>query len=167
MFDGAGRLVCERNLATAQALCLLQIHDVSTKDKNISWSSRYHGVLSRSSLFFSPSDPTPKADLALQIVESLNVYHPEHPTLTPVPSPEFIHASIEREAVRRIFWLVHLMDVMASIYFKKNMVGLGEQGMRLRLPADETSFELGVHSTLPGEIKTPFVPSPDLTIFHR
>ncbi|KAF9461199.1 fungal-specific transcription factor domain-containing protein [Collybia nuda] len=139
MFDGAGRLMCERNLATAQALCLLQIHEVSTKDKNIFWNSRYY------------------ADLALQIVESLNVYHPEHPTLTPVPSPEFIHASIEREAVRRIFWLVHLMDVMASIYFKRPMVGLGEQGMRLRLPADETSFELGVHSTLPEYLYLPAV----------
>jgi len=89
-------------------------------------------------------------DLALQVVESLNVFHPEHPTLTPVPSPEFIQAAIERESIRRIFWLIHISDVIGSIYFKKPVVSLGEQGMRLRLPADETSFELGVHSTLPG-----------------
>jgi hypothetical protein len=88
-------------------------------------------------------------DLALQIVESLNVYQPDYPTLTPIPSPEFIQASIEREALRRIFWLIHLMDVMAFIFFKKPIVGLREQGLRLRLPADETTFELGV-STLPG-----------------
>ncbi|KAF8074981.1 hypothetical protein FPV67DRAFT_1475647 [Lyophyllum atratum] len=102
MFDGAGRLVCERNLATAQALCLLQVHDLKIKDKNMVWNSRYH-------------------DLALQLHE--------YPTLTPVPSPEFIQASIEREAY----------------------------GMRLRLPVDETSFELGVHSTLPEYLYLPAV----------
>ncbi|RDB23327.1 hypothetical protein Hypma_009120 [Hypsizygus marmoreus] len=138
MFDGAGRLVVERNLATAQALCLLQVHDVAAKDKDMFWNSRYH-------------------DLALQIVESLNVYQPDYPTLTPVPSPEFIHGSFEREAVRRIFWLIHLMDIMSSIYFKKPMVDLKDQGMRLRLPADETSFELGVHSTLPEYLYLPAV----------
>lgn len=79
------------------------------------------------------------------------MHAPEHPTLTPVPSPEFIHASIEREAVRRIFWLIHLLDVMASIYFKKPIT-YSESELRLRLPADETTFELSVHSTLPGAL---------------
>jgi hypothetical protein len=87
--------------------------------------------------------------MALEIVESLNVYQLDYPTLTPVPSPEFIQASIEREALRRIFWLIHLMDVLAHIFFKKPMFKLQDQGLRLRLPADETTFELGV-STLPG-----------------
>jgi hypothetical protein len=86
-------------------------------------------------------------------VESLHVYQPDYPTLTPVPSPEFIQNSIERESVRRIFWLIHMMDVVRGVYFKQPMGNLGEQGMRLRLPADETSFELGVHSTLPGEFR--------------
>lgn len=90
-----------------------------------------------------------QTDLALEVVESLNVYQLDYPTLTPVPSPEFIQASIEREALRRIFWLVHLMDVLGHIFFKKPMSKLREQGLRLRLPADETTFELGV-STLPG-----------------
>jgi hypothetical protein len=43
MFDSGGRLVCEPNLATAQALCLLQIHDYLAKEQNLSWNSRYHG----------------------------------------------------------------------------------------------------------------------------
>jgi len=38
---------------------------------------------------------------------------------------------------------------MASIYFKKP-VTFADLELRLRLPVDETSFELGVHSTLPG-----------------
>ena len=82
------------------------------------------------------------------------MYQPDYPTLTPVPSPEFIQNSIERESIRRIFWLIHVMDIMRSVYFKQPTSNLGEQGMRLRLPADETSFELGVHSTLPGEFRT-------------
>ncbi|EAU90246.2 hypothetical protein CC1G_11570 [Coprinopsis cinerea okayama7 len=134
MFDGAGRLKCEPNLATAQALCLLQMHDIVTKEKNACWTSRYH-------------------DLALRIVEALGVHSPEHPTLTPVPSPEFISASLEREAIRRIFWYIHLLDLKASIYFKKPTT-FTQVELRLRLPVDETSFELGVHSTLPVRIIT-------------
>ncbi|EKM81839.1 hypothetical protein AGABI1DRAFT_118907 [Agaricus bisporus var. burnettii JB137-S8] len=129
MFDGAGRLVCEPDLSTAQALALLLMHDVVTKEKNTLWNTRY-------------------ADLALQILENLGVHEPDHPTLTPMPSADFIHQSFKREAVRRIFWLIHLLDVMASIYFKKPAT-FSSSELRLRLPVDETSFELGVHSTLP------------------
>ncbi|KAF5335977.1 hypothetical protein D9611_006287 [Ephemerocybe angulata] len=137
MFDGAGRLICEPNLAAAQALCLLQMHDILTKESNAIWESRYH-------------------DLALTIVDSLGVLNPEHPTLTPVPSPEFISASLEREAVRRIFWYIHLIDVKAAIYFKKPITFTPAE-LRLRLPVDETSFELGVHSTLPEYLHLPAV----------
>jgi hypothetical protein len=95
----------------------------------------------------------PCPDLALQIIENLGVHEPDHPTLTPMPSPDFIHQSIQREAVRRIFWLIHLLDVMASIYFKKPTT-FTSSDLRLRLPVDETSFELGVHSTLPGKSRS-------------
>jgi hypothetical protein len=44
MFDGAGRLVCEPDLPTAQALALLLMHDVVTKEKNTLWNTRYAGV---------------------------------------------------------------------------------------------------------------------------
>jgi len=40
MFDASGRLVCEPNLATAQALCLLQMYELTSKP---SWILRYHG----------------------------------------------------------------------------------------------------------------------------
>ncbi|KAJ8695088.1 hypothetical protein PTI98_007706 [Pleurotus ostreatus] len=162
MFDGAGRLKADPNLATAQALCLLQLHEMSVFDTSAGltqWGTRYH-------------------DLALQIIDSLGVHAPEHPTLTPVPSPEFIHKAVEHECVRRIFWLIYVIDVMNGLYYKKRgagweraiagagMPGLGrhlilrvEEGqgtgrftqteLKLRLPVDETSFELSVHSTLP------------------
>ena len=78
------------------------------------------------------------------------MHKPDIPTLTPVPSPEFIHASIERECVRRIFWLIHFMDLTSAIYFKTALPAKDNELM-LRLPVDETSFELAVHSTLPGK----------------
>jgi hypothetical protein len=33
MFDGAGPLVCKPDLAAAQALCILQMHDIVIKEK--------------------------------------------------------------------------------------------------------------------------------------
>ncbi len=152
MFDGAGRLVCEPDLATAQALALLLMHDVLTKEKNTMWNTRYAGEFM---VFLVPFHvihifhTINSADLALQIIENLGVHEPDHPTLTPMPSPDFIHQSFKREAVRRIFWMIHLLDVMASIVFKKPTT-FTSSDLRSRLPVDETSYELGVHSTLPG-----------------
>jgi hypothetical protein len=40
MFDKDQNLVCEKTLATAQALCLMQLHDRMAKS---SWRGRYHG----------------------------------------------------------------------------------------------------------------------------
>jgi len=51
MFDGAGRLVCEPDLATAQALALLLMHDVLTKEKNTMWDTRYAGAYSLGSMY--------------------------------------------------------------------------------------------------------------------
>lgn len=92
-----------------------------------------------------------RSDLALQILEPLGVHKPDIPTLTPVPSLEFIQASIERECVRRIFWLIHLVDLIFCIYLKRP-IPPKDNHLSLRLPVDETSFELAVHSTLPGEL---------------
>lgn len=91
----------------------------------------------------------PTSDIALQILKDLGVHKPDVPVITPVPSLEFINTAIERECVRRVFWLIHFVDLMSSIYFKTSLVPKDNELM-LRLPADETSFELAVHSTVPG-----------------
>lgn len=52
MFDGVGRLVVEPDLHTAQALCILQMHDILTKDKGSVWGSRFHGAVSLNVLAF-------------------------------------------------------------------------------------------------------------------
>jgi hypothetical protein len=56
MFDGAGRLVVEPDLAAAQALCVLQMHDICTKEKNAVWSSRFHGTVTIPSHSFNRAD---------------------------------------------------------------------------------------------------------------
>jgi hypothetical protein len=89
-------------------------------------------------------------DIALHIVENLGAHKHDMPTLTPAPSPELIQPSIDRECVRRIFWFIHFADLTSAIYFKSPMPAK-ENELMLRLPVDETSFELAVHSTLPGE----------------
>ncbi|KAJ6581375.1 fungal-specific transcription factor domain-containing protein [Mycena capillaripes] len=126
MFDGSGHLLCDPTLFTAQALCLLMVHDLVAKD----------------------------VELALQIVQALGVHNSEHPVVTPVPTADFIHTSIERECVRRIFWIIHIMDLQTSIYTQRP-VSLSDAQLRLRLPMDETSFELTVHSTSPEYLYLP------------
>ncbi|KAJ6591681.1 fungal-specific transcription factor domain-containing protein [Mycena vulgaris] len=129
MFDGSGHLICDTNLTTAQALCMLMAHDLISKDMSESTSLRYR-------------------DTTLQIIQALGLHNSEHSVITPVPSADFIHASIERESVRRIFWLIHILDLHLSVYTQR-LVTLSDNQLRLRLPVDETSFELAVHSTLP------------------
>ncbi|KAJ7623318.1 fungal-specific transcription factor domain-containing protein [Roridomyces roridus] len=132
MFDGSGRLLCGADLFTAQALCLLAAHDHVI---NAPGKSRYR-------------------DLALQIVQTLGL-HDSDPAL-PVPTAERIQASIERESVRRIFWVgIHLMDLHFSVYAHTPPPPLSDAQTRLRLPADETSFELQVQSTLPEYLYLP------------
>jgi hypothetical protein len=91
-------------------------------------------------------------------VEKLGVHRPENPTSMPAPPPQFIQSYIERECARRVFWLTHLMDVKSSIYFG-TFLPPKENELLLRLPVDETSFELALHSTLPGEFPSSIVNS--------
>jgi hypothetical protein len=153
MFDNAGHLVCERSIATAQALCLLQMHEwVSQR----SWSARYHGGCTLVPKWFT-LDTSLKplfffcfADLALQIVENLGVHKSDEPVLSPFSHSESIDASIQRECARRIMWLIYVVDLMSSVYFKGTPSSNHKPPSCL--PVDETTFELAVHSALPGEI---------------
>jgi hypothetical protein len=94
-------------------------------------------------------------DLALQIIESLGVHKLDNPTLSSTMSPEFVQGFLDRECARRIFWLIHFIDLMSNIYFKRSMP-LKDNEL-LRMPMDETSFELALHSTLPGILELPSV----------
>ncbi|THH27475.1 hypothetical protein EUX98_g6726 [Antrodiella citrinella] len=127
MFDASGRLLAEPNLATAQALCLLELHEVSASH---SWTKHYR--------YF---------DLALKIMEeSLDVSRADELSLTTPPlSPGARTACIERECTRRCFWLVQVMSWINGIYTFRPLRPRSVELMRhVRLPVDETSFELAV-----------------------
>ncbi|KAK7012277.1 hypothetical protein R3P38DRAFT_3020492 [Favolaschia claudopus] len=129
MFDESGHLICDPNLFTAQTLCLLMVYDLIAKDVGLTANSRYR-------------------ELVLQIIQVLGVHAPEPPASTPNPDAEFIQNSIEAECVRRIFWMVHISDLRSGLYHRK-FISLSDAQLRLRLPVDETSFELAVHSSSP------------------
>ncbi|KAF7308635.1 Coatomer protein [Mycena chlorophos] len=128
MFDASGHLICEANLFTAQALCLLLAHDIACKAATEPPDVRYR-------------------DLALQVVQALGAHNPEPPAGAG-PSADSIQASIDRECGRRIFWVIHAMELACSI-FAQRPVSLSETQLRLRLPVDETSFELAVQYPAP------------------
>ncbi|KAI6044313.1 fungal-specific transcription factor domain-containing protein [Pisolithus marmoratus] len=133
MFDENRNLTCEHNLATAQALCLLQLHDRMGKSL---WVAQYH-------------------QHALDIVTRLGIFDHDHIVLTPVPSTESINASIERECARRVFWLIYISDCVSSVLFKRNILATESQLSLLRLPMDETSFELSPHTAMPEYMTRP------------
>ncbi|KAL1658269.1 hypothetical protein EV122DRAFT_295288 [Schizophyllum commune] len=127
MFDGAGRLVCEPSLAVAQALCLLQIHDTRVGGAT-AWSMRYH-------------------DLNFQVCDRLGV-HSNEDTARPVlgPASAHIEAVINMECLRRVYWIMHLLDILVSVYMRGPRRWLTADP-RLRLPCDETAFEVAVGAT--------------------
>jgi hypothetical protein len=117
MFDDSGRLVCEPSLATAQALCLLQMHEWVSQRL---WSTRYHGACACVFGCFKQGNPLHhfcgSADLALQIVDNLGVHKSEEPAVPPFSPCDSMDASIQRESAQRITWLVYAVDLMSSVY---------------------------------------------------
>lgn len=129
-------LNCEPNLATAQALCLLQLHDRMGKSL---WNGPYY-------------------EHAMNIVTNLGIFESDYTVLTPDPSPEFINAAIDRECARRVFWLIFISDCVASVLYRRNILATESQ-LSLRLPMDETCFELSPHTALPEFMIRPISPT--------
>jgi hypothetical protein len=145
MFDKNKQLVCEENLATAQALLLLQLHDRMGKSL---WNAPYHRecFVSKETLRFIDQF---HVELAFGIVEKLGIFDYDNTVLTPHPSPEFINTCIERECARRVFWLIFISDCLGSVLYRRPLQA-SELQLSLRLPVDETSFELSPHTAIPG-----------------
>ncbi|KAF9042647.1 hypothetical protein BDZ89DRAFT_1156203 [Hymenopellis radicata] len=171
MFDSSGRLTAPANLQTAQALCLLSTYEIVAHDdykfdkngKDKSHSGWISGERFRA--------------LTLQLIESMNVHTPENPLLSSTPSSAMVTETLERECIRRIFWLVYVVDCVRGVWFGwtgggmshsspsteglsigGGVMGFSEAELHLRLPADETSFEMGVvHQSLPEYLYLPAV----------
>lgn len=137
MFDGAGRLTCEPSLATAQALCLLQIHN-AVAGAAAAWNKRQH-------------------DLTFQVCDRLGVHSNDEPQYSTLgPTSAYIEGAINKESLRRIYWLIYFMDVTSSVYVRAPLDWM-TANPRLRLPCDETSFELAVGKS---EAEYLYLPAP-------
>lgn len=86
-------------------------------------------------------------DIALQLLEEgLDVHKPDSPNTAQAATSETLNRLIDRECTRRCFWLVQAMEWINTIYTYKP---IRESSLKLiphvRLPIDETNFELAVN----------------------
>ncbi|KZT65657.1 hypothetical protein DAEQUDRAFT_768711 [Daedalea quercina L-15889] len=125
MFDNAGRLLSEPTLETAQALCLMEMHEIAASH---SWTKH--------NKYF---------DLALKVLEeSLEVEKPDDQVQGLTDGD--LDFCIERECTRRCFWLVQCMGWISGIYIYKPVRPRSlEMTKKIRLPIDETTFDLAAH----------------------
>ncbi|KAJ8495229.1 hypothetical protein ONZ51_g1801 [Trametes cubensis] len=129
MFDNSGRLLCEPSVSTAQALCLLEMHEVAASH---SWTRHYR--------YF---------ELALQVLEgSLEVHRSDNAAPPSPTDSDALMEFIDRECTRRCFWLIQIMAWISNIYTRKPIrPRMAELADLVRLPIDETTFELAVLSS--------------------
>lgn len=98
-------------------------------------------------IFFSHFPPIANfVDLAFQLLEdALEVHKPDSPNTAMPATPEALNRLIERECTRRCFWLIQAMEWINTIYtYKPIRVRSFELIPHVRLPIDETNFELAV-----------------------
>ncbi|KAF7794476.1 hypothetical protein EIP86_005610 [Pleurotus ostreatoroseus] len=139
MFDGAGHLLAPPTLATAQALCLLEMHEVAASH---SWTQHYR--------YF---------DLAMQFLEgTLQITQPDAALAAGVAPARLRDYTVERECVRRCFWLVQTMCWINGIYTFRPLRPRSVELVRaVRLPAEEAGFEL---ARMGGEAEYLHTPAP-------
>ncbi|KIK60356.1 hypothetical protein GYMLUDRAFT_43655 [Collybiopsis luxurians FD-317 M1] len=129
-----GDLVLPASLYTAQALCLLAMYEILATKPN-SKSSHHNTMLLSGSDLETDLEPivlSPRGErfreLSLQMLQELGVHKPQFPLLTPVPSQAWIEESIEKECIRRIFWLIYIIDCLRGIYYQGEGPLLGGSG---------------------------------------
>ena len=149
LFDPSGRLICEADVQTVQALCLLEMHDIVAQH---SWT-KGHKYLGMSFLSKPHSTLTITRDqgVATKILfESADIASPEIPPLSPKPTTQEMTRMTERECARRCYWIIYFLHVLSAAC-TRNARQLSVENMLMRLPVDETSFTLGIQSQTPGK----------------
>ena len=90
-------------------------------------------------------------DIASKILfETLDIASPESPPLSPKPSIQEMTRMTDRECARRCYWIVYFLHVLSTAC-TRNVRRFSAENMLMRLPVDETSFELGIQSQTPGK----------------
>ena len=149
LFDCSGKLICEANLQVVQSLCLLEMHDVVAQ---YSWTKcyRYLGT-SYFAKIRHALVVTRFQDIATNILfEILDIASPESPPLSPKPTLQEITRMTERECARRCHWIIYFLHVLSTAC-TRNVRRFSAENMLMRLPVDETSFELAIQSQTPGK----------------
>lgn len=94
-------------------------------------------------------------DIATKILfETLDIASPESPPLSPKPTIQEMTHMTDRECARRCYWIIYFLHVLSTAC-TRNVRRFSAENMLMRLPVDETSFELGIQSQTPGRVETP------------
>lgn len=83
---------------------------------------------------------------------SLEVHHSDNATPPSPTNSEALIDFIDRECTRRCFWLIQIMAWISNIYTRKPIrPRMAELAELVRLPIDETTFELAMLSSSASE----------------
>ncbi|CAE6412959.1 unnamed protein product [Rhizoctonia solani] len=134
LFDQSGQLALRPDLAVAQALCLLVLHEC---------------VMRR---------PTTTNDrhmcIAFQIMKDLGVATMDDPANVAVssstPERDTFEQWVSAECHRRTFWVLYVLESLSSAFTSRPMTFKDSQ-LKVRLPVDEASFEFGLRNEGPPE----------------
>ena len=153
LFDSSGMLICEANLQTVQTLCLLEMHDVVAQ---YSWTKCYRYLGKR--FLAKPRGRLMMIldqDIATKILfETLDIASPESPPLSLKPTIQDMARMKERESARRCYWIIYFLHVLSTAC-TRNVRQFNAENILVRLPVDETCFELGIQSRAPGKAPPP------------
>ncbi|KAJ1306907.1 hypothetical protein OPQ81_007890 [Rhizoctonia solani] len=132
LFDQNGQLALRPDLAVAQALCLLVLHEC---------------VMRR------PTTNDRHMCIAFQIMKDLGVAtmdDPAHvaPSLSSTPERDTFEQWVSAECHRRTFWVLYVLESLSSAFTSRPMTFKDSQ-LKIRLPIDEASFELGLRESTP------------------
>ncbi|KAF8677665.1 Fungal specific transcription factor domain [Rhizoctonia solani] len=135
LFDQGGQLALRPDLAVAQTLCLLVLHEC---------------VMRR---------PTATNDrhmcLAFQIMKDLGVSNMDDPanialSSSSTPERDTFEQWVSAECHRRTFWILYVVESLSSAFTSRPMTFKDSQ-LKVRLPVDDASFEFGLRGDNPPE----------------
>ncbi|CAE7219601.1 unnamed protein product [Rhizoctonia solani] len=125
LFDQSGQLALRPDLAVAQALSLLVLHEC---------------VMRR------PTTNDRHMCIAFQIMKDLGVATMDDPATFPsssTPERDMLDQWISSECHRRTFWVLYVLESLSSAFTSRPMTFKDSQ-LKVRLPVDEASFEFGL-----------------------
>ncbi|CUA78063.1 Transcriptional activator protein acu-15 [Rhizoctonia solani] len=127
LFDQTGQLALRPDLAVVQALCLLVLHEC---------------VMRR------PTTNDRHMCIAFQIMKDLGVATMDDPanvalSSSSTPERDTFEQWVSAECHRRTFWVLYVLESLSSAFTSRPMTFKDSQ-LKVRLPVDEASFELGL-----------------------